>query len=175
MNFKYWVGQWTEILSSESVTLKKTGAKQKENDCSNPQEGKGRDDRILFFNDLLFGHSIVSNFATPWTAARQASLSFIHHLLELAQTHVHWVCDAIQPSHSLLPLSPSVFNLSQHQGLFQWVSSSHQLFIEYNSLLTLSRETRTRKEVARSATPSGFYCPFLVTGLSLLILQVAQW
>ena len=50
-----------------------------------------------------------------------------HYLLELAQTHVHWVNDAIQPSHPLSPLSPSMFNLSQHQGLFQWVSSSHQV------------------------------------------------
>ena len=41
-----------------------------------------------------------------------------HQLLELAQTHVHWVSDAIQPSHPLLPPSPLVFNLSQHQGFF---------------------------------------------------------
>ena len=50
-----------------------------------------------------------------------------HQLPELAQTHVHWVSDAIQPSHPLLPPSPPAFNLSQHQGLFQWVSSSHQM------------------------------------------------
>ena len=49
-----------------------------------------------------------------------------HQLLELAQTHVHWVSDAIQPSHPLSSPSPA-FNLSQHQGLFQWVSSSHQV------------------------------------------------
>ena len=51
----------------------------------------------------------------------------LHHLLELAQTHVHWDSDAIQPSHPLSPPSPPAFNLSQHQGLFQWVSSSHQV------------------------------------------------
>ena len=45
----------------------------------------------------------------------------------LAQTHVHQVSDAIQPSHSLQSLSPPALNLSQHQGLFQWVSSSHQV------------------------------------------------
>ena len=46
----------------------------------------------------------------------------LHHLLELVQTHVHWVSDAIQPSHHpLLSLSLPAFNLSQHQGLFQWV------------------------------------------------------
>ena len=45
----------------------------------------------------------------------------VHHQLpELAQTHVHWVSEAIQPSHSLLSPSPPAFDLSQHQGLFQW-------------------------------------------------------
>ena len=47
-------------------------------------------------------------------------------LLEFTQTHVHWVGDAIQPSHPLSP-SPPTFNLSQYQGLFKWVSSSHQV------------------------------------------------
>ena len=52
----------------------------------------------------------------------------VHHvLLELVQTHVHRVCDAIQPSHPLSSPSPPVFNLAQHQGLFKWVSSSHQV------------------------------------------------
>ena len=44
-----------------------------------------------------------------------------------AQTHVHWVSDAIQSSHPLLPPSPPALNLSQHQGLFQWVDSWHQV------------------------------------------------
>ena len=51
----------------------------------------------------------------------------LHCLLEFAQTHVHWVGDAIKPSHPLLPPSPPAFNLSQQQGLFHWVSSSHQV------------------------------------------------
>jgi len=51
----------------------------------------------------------------------------LHYLLELAQTHVHWVGDAIQPSHPLSSPSPPAFNLSQHQGLFKWVSSLHQV------------------------------------------------
>ena len=50
-----------------------------------------------------------------------------HQLLAFTQTHVHWVGDAIQSSHSLSSPSPPTFNLSQHQGLFQWVSSSHQV------------------------------------------------
>ena len=65
-------------------------------------------------------------FATPWTAARQASLS-IHQFPEFTQTHVHWVSDTIQPSCPLLSPSPPAFNLSQHQGLFKSVSSSHQV------------------------------------------------
>ena len=52
----------------------------------------------------------------------------VHHQLpELAQTHVHRVGDAIQPSHPLSSPSPLTFHLSQNQGLFQWVSSSHQV------------------------------------------------
>ena len=47
----------------------------------------------------------------------------LYCLPEFAQTHVHWVGDAIQPSHLLLPSSPSAFSVSQHQGLFQWVGS----------------------------------------------------
>ena len=51
----------------------------------------------------------------------------LHYRLEFAQTHVHWVGDTIQPSHPLSPLCPPVFSLSQHQGLFQWASSLHQV------------------------------------------------
>ena len=52
----------------------------------------------------------------------------VHHQLpEFTQTHVHWVSDAIQPSHPLLSPSPPAFNLSQHQGLFKWVSSLNQV------------------------------------------------
>ena len=50
-----------------------------------------------------------------------------HQLLEFTQTHVHRVGDAIQPSHPLLSSSPPAPNPSQHQGLFQWVNSSHQV------------------------------------------------
>ena len=63
--------------------------------------------------------SHVRIFAAPWTAACQASLSFT--ILEFAQTHVHRVGDAILPPHPLPSPSPPAFNLSQYQGLFQWV------------------------------------------------------
>ena len=51
----------------------------------------------------------------------------LHYLPELAQTHVCWVDDATQPSHPLLPPYPPALNLSQHQGLFQWVGSLNQV------------------------------------------------
>ena len=54
-------------------------------------------------------------------------LAVYQQLPEFTQTHVHWVGDAIQPSHPLSSPSLPAFNLSQHQGLFQWVSSLHQV------------------------------------------------
>ena len=66
-----------------------------------------------------------------------------HQLPELAQTHIYWVGDAIQPSHCLSSPSPPAFNPSQHQGLFQWVSSSPMYWIfsicpsnEYSGLIS---------------------------------------
>ena len=75
---------------------------------------------------VQFSRSVVSDSLWPH---RQQHASFpVHHqLLELAKTHVHQVSDAILPSHPLSPPFPLAFNLSQHQGLFQWVSSSHQV------------------------------------------------
>ena len=60
------------------------------------------------------------NYSTP-------GLPVHHQLPELTQTHVHWVSDTIQPSHPLLSPSPPALNLSKHQVLFKWVSSSHQV------------------------------------------------
>ena len=54
-------------------------------------------------------------------------LPIYHQLLEFTQSHVHWIGGAIQPSHPLSSPSPPAFNLSKHQGLFKWVSSSNQL------------------------------------------------
>ena len=50
-----------------------------------------------------------------------------HYLPEFVPTHVHWISDAIQPSHSLSPASPPALNLSEHHGLFQWVGFLHQV------------------------------------------------
>ena len=70
--------------------------------------------------------SRVRLFATPWIAARQA-FPVHHQLLEFTQTHVHWVSDAMQPSHPLSSTSPPAPSPSQHQSLFQWVNSSHEV------------------------------------------------
>ena len=51
----------------------------------------------------------------------------LHYLPKLAQTHVHWISDAIQPSHPLSSPFPPALSLSQHHGLFQWVSSLYQV------------------------------------------------
>ena len=64
-------------------------------------------------------------FATPWITARQASLH--HQLPEFSQIHIHRVGDAIQPSHPLSSPSPPAPNPSQHQSLFQWANSSHEV------------------------------------------------
>ena len=69
--------------------------------------------------------SWVQLFATPLTVAHQAALTST--VMNFAQIHVHQVGDAIQPSHPLSSPSPLAFNLSQHQSLFQWVSSLHQV------------------------------------------------
>ena len=66
---------------------------------------------------LLFGHSAVSLCDT--TDCSTPGFFVLHYLLEFAQTHVHQVNDAIQPSHPLSPPSPPALNLYQHQGLFQ--------------------------------------------------------
>jgi len=66
----------------------------------------------------------------------------LHYLLEFAQTHVHLVSDAIQPSHPVLPPSSLAFSLSQHQGLFQWVAFSHQVtkYWSFNFSISSSNE-----------------------------------
>ena len=65
-----------------------------------------------------------------------------HQLLESTQTHVHWVSDAIQPSHPLSFPSPPAFNLSWNQGLFKWVSSLHKVakVLEFSFSMSPSNE-----------------------------------
>ena len=90
---------------------------------------------------LLLGRKIMTNLSSvQFSSVAQSCLTLcdpinrsipglpVHHQLpEFTQTHVHWVSDAIQPSHSLSSPSPPAPNPSQHQGLFQWVNSSHEV------------------------------------------------
>ena len=61
--------------------------------------------------------------------------SVLHYLPEFAQIHVLWVSDVIQPSHPLSAPFPSALNLSQHQGLFQWVGCLYQVVCFYQALI----------------------------------------
>ena len=83
----------------------------------------------IFLNIWLsvqFSHSVVSDSLRPHEPS-MPGLPVPHQLPEFTQTHVHWVGDAIQPSLPPSSPSPPALNLSQHQGLFKWVSSSHQV------------------------------------------------
>ena len=84
---------------------------------------------VIPYPELAIWGSIAQSFPTlcdPMDCSRPG-LPVFHQILEFTQTHVHWVGDAIQPSHPLPSPSPPAFNLSQQQGLFKWVSSSHQV------------------------------------------------
>ena len=78
------------------------------------------------FSSVQFSHLVMSDSLWPH-GLQHARLPCPSPTLELAQTHVHQIGDAIQPSHPLSSPSPLAFNPSQNQGLFKWVSSSHQV------------------------------------------------
>ena len=132
-------------------------------------------------------------FNTPWarpssvhtlSSVAQLCLTFVtpmdcstpgfpvhHQLLELAQTHVHWASDAIQPSHPLLSPSPPAFNLSQHQGLSQWVSSSHQVakVLEFHTLLFIYWSLILYSLVFCGTRPSGVSFHLLDKSISFFL------
>ena len=79
--------------------------------------------RVLEWGAIAFSKSCLTlcklmDCSTP-------GFPVLHYLPEFAQTHVSWVGDAIQTTHPLWPPSPPALNLSQHQGLFQWIGSLH--------------------------------------------------
>ena len=88
-----------------------------------------KEHKILTYTHIVplvqFSCSVVSNSLWPH-GLQHIGLRVHQQLLELAQTHVHQVGDAIQPSHTLSSPSPA-FNLAQHQCLFKWVSSLHEV------------------------------------------------
>ena len=95
-------------------------------------QGKKKKKLLLLPYDKAFDcgqfSSVIQSCPTLWnpTDCSKPGLPVHQQLPEFTQTHVLWVGDAISPSHPLSSPSPA-FNLPQHQGLFKWVSSSHQL------------------------------------------------
>ena len=113
---------------------------------------------------LLFSCSVLSDsFCDPvdWSTP---GLSVLHHLPKFAQVHVYCIGDAIQPSHPLMPSSPSALNLSHHQWLFQWVSHSYQMtkILEFQLQHQL-KYTRPSNEYIQG------WFPFRLTGLISLL------
>ena len=79
------------------------------------------------FSNKEFQLSSVTQSCPTLCNPMDCSMPVHHQLLEFIQIQAHWVGDAIQPSHPLSSPTLPTFNLSQHQGLFKWVSSSHQV------------------------------------------------
>ena len=127
-------------------------------------------------------------------------LSVHHQLPDFTQTHVHWVGDAIQPSHPLSPPTPPAFSLSQHQGLFQWFGSwwpkyrsfsfSISPFSEYSGLISFRmnwfnllavQETLMRLLQLHSSKASIFWCsafftvqlshPYMTIGKTIALIR----
>ena len=123
--FSYWANAWFNKHFFKK--RKRNILRRLDRDCSG-----GPIIRTLCF--YLRGPRILSSVSSVQSLSHvnpmdcsTPGLPVHHQLPESTQTHVHWVGGAIQPPHPLLSPSPPALNLSQHQGLFKWVSSSHQV------------------------------------------------
>ena len=115
---------------------------------------------LKFFLLLLFSCWVLSySFCNPMNCITP-DFPVLYCLLEFTQTDLPWVDGAIQPSQPLSPPSPPVLSLSQHQGFFQWVDSSHQVA----KLLELQRQHQSFQH-------SGFRFPLGLTGLIFLLYK----
>ena len=127
---------------------------------------------------LLFSHSVMSTSLWPH-GPQHARLPVLHCLLEFAQTHVHWLGDAIQPSRPLSSSSPPAFSLSQNQGLFQWVGSSHQVAKVFGASASASILKDDAIKVLHSVTGVGSHFLlqgiFLIQGLNSCLLHLLRW
>ena len=87
------------------------------------EKGKGEKERSVQFS------SVAQSCPTRCDPMNRSmpGLPVHHQLPEYTQTHVHWVSDAVQPSHPLSSPSPPALNPSQHHSLFQWVNCSHEV------------------------------------------------
>ena len=104
----------------------------------------------------------------------------VHHQLpESTQTHVHWVSDAIQPSHPLSSPSPPAPNPSQHQGLFQWVNSSHEVALASYKRASLwpwyvwsmYHDGSEHSHVVRNCFPAHWHLAFFISFFFLIISE----
>ena len=128
---------------------------------------------VLLLRSLLLCRSVVAKqcltLCDPmdWNTP---GLPVSHCLPEFAQVHIHCVGDAIQPSHPLPPSSPFAFNVSQHQGLFQWVSCLHQVakVLEYlRSLAQVNALIYLRSLPLQSCWQLSIIAPLLHSTLTL--------
>ena len=97
---------------------------------------------------MVWFSSVTQSCPTLWDPmdCSTTGLPVHHQCPEFTQTYVHWVSDAIQLSHPLSSPSPPTFNLSQHQSLFQWVSSSQQVA----KVLALQRQHQSFQWIFRT-------------------------
>ena len=126
------------------------------------QEGEARKGSLTAWKGVGYSSAQFSSVAQSCPALcdpmdrSTPDLPVPHQLPESAQTHVHCVGDAIQPSHPLSSPSPPALNLSQHQGLFKWVSTLHQ---EANILVFQLKEFKNKGCLLLSFCCSGHKCP----------------
>ena len=125
---------YTHIYIFANLFEEKNGTNEDKNSVkwllARKRQGEGRDGKLdlsecTLFKSFDFIQPLSLTLCDPMDCS-MPGFPVLYYLPEFAQTHVHWVSDTIQPSH---PLSPSslVLNLSQHQGLFQWVSSLQEV------------------------------------------------
>ena len=117
----------------------------------------------MFMDSVQFSWSVMSNSLQPMDCSMPSicpsPTAPVHHqLLEPTQTHVHWVTVAFQSSPPLSSSSPPAFNLSQHQGFFQGVSSSHQVAKVLEFQLQLQSFQRTFRTDFLQEWLVGFRC-----------------
>ena len=130
----YWrVSRWTsDIRCRFRLSLVLRGIGYKSEDPKIPSLGfTNLPDQCTGLRETVYllCCSVAKSCLILWDPMNCSTPGFpvLHYFLEIAQTHFHWVSDAIQPSHTLSPPSPFAFNLSQYQSLFQWVGSSCQV------------------------------------------------
>ena len=121
------LSQWCHPTISSCVTPSSPALNLSQHQSLFQWVGSSHQVATIMITNFIFS-SVSQSYVTLHDPMDCSTPGFpVHHQLpEFTQTHVYWVSDAIQPSHPLSSPSPA-FNLSQHQGLFKWVSSSHQV------------------------------------------------